>query len=134
MQAHSRNTLWLVCGDALVALALSIAGYLTHYAGLEPFSLRWLSTFLPLCLGWAIAAGLAGLYQPSIAKRWQAAVWRAGLAGVLAAPFATMMRGLYLNAAVSPVFMIVMVANTALAMAVWRGIWAWLAGWKKLYG
>jgi glucose uptake protein GlcU len=134
MQVHSRITLWLICGDALAALILAVVGYLMHYAGIEPFSLRWLSTFLPFCLGWAIAAVPAGLYQAPVASRWQQAVWRAALAGALAAPFATMLRGLYLNAAVSPVFMLVLTANAALAMAVWRGAWSRLAVWKKFYG
>ncbi len=131
---YSRITLWLVCGDAFAALILAIVGYLMHYAGREPFSWRWLSTFLPFCLGWALAAVPAGLYQAPIASRWQASVWRAGLAGALAAPFATMLRGLYLNAAVSPIFMLVLTANAALVMILWRGIWARLAGWKKIYG
>ena len=117
-----------------MALSLAVIGYLSHYAGVEPFSLRWLSTFLPFCLGWAVAAALSGLYVPGIASRWQAAIWRAALAGVLAAPFAAMLRGLYLNAAVSPLFMIVLCANAALAMAIWRGAWAWLAHRKKFYG
>lgn len=126
--------MWLICGDAIAALILAVGGYLMHYTGIEPFSLRWLSTFLPFCLGWAIAALPAGLYQAPVASRWQQAVWRAALAGALAAPFATMLRGLYLNAAVSPVFMLVLTANAALAMALWRGAWSRLAAWKKFYG
>jgi hypothetical protein len=134
MQAHSRIQWWLIGGDVLAALILAMVGYLSHYAGREPFSLRWMSTFLPFCLGWAMAAGMAGLFRASIASRWQDAVWRAALAGALAAPFATMLRGLYLNAAVSTIFMLVLTANAAFAMALWRGIWARLAAWKKFYG
>jgi len=134
MQEHTHKTWWLVCGDGLVILVLSIAGYLTHYAGQESFSLRWMSTFFPFWLGWTAAALLGGLYSAGIQSRWQTAVWRGAVAGILAAPFATMLRGLYLNTAVSPLFMIVLTATAGLALAVWRASWALLARRMKFYG
>jgi len=120
----------LIVGDVLALLGLAIFGYLTHYMGKEAFSLRWMSTFLPLCLGWAMAAIPMGLFSSGTRDNWQQAWWKAGLAGALAAPFATMLRGFWLNAAVMPVFMAVMVAFGALAMLLWRGVWAWLAARK----
>jgi glucose uptake protein GlcU len=134
MRAHTRVTAWLIGGDALAILVLSVAGYLSHYAGQEAFTFRWLSTFLPFWLGWVLAAMLGGMYRAEIAARWQSAAWRAVIAGALAAPFATMLRGLYLNAAVAPIFMIVLTATAALAMSIWRLFWAWLAQRKILYG
>jgi hypothetical protein len=134
MRAHLRVTVWLAGGDALAILILSIAGYLSHYAGREDFNFRWASTFFPFWLGWILAALIGALYQVEVAGQWKTAAWRALIAGALAAPFATMLRGLYLNAAVSPVFMIVLTANAALAMVLWRVFWAWLSQRKKLYG
>jgi hypothetical protein len=121
-------------GDILMALILSIVGYLTHYANLEAFSWRWLSTFLPFCLGWILAATSSGLYSDAISGHpWQAA-WRAGIAAGLAAPFAAMLRGVYLNAAVSPLFMVVLSACSALGFGVWRCLWAWFGDGKKAHG
>jgi hypothetical protein len=134
MQLRTQVTWWLVGGDILAVLVLSIIGYLMHYAGKEPFSFRWLSTFLPFCLGWGMAASLAGLYSAPVASHWRESVWRAALAGILAAPFAAMVRGLYLDAAVSPLFMIVLSAFAMATMALWRGIWAMLASRKNFYG
>lgn len=128
MQSSTRIPVGLILGDALAILILAIFGYLTHYAGKEAFSLRWMSTFLPFCLGWAIAAIPMGLYTPGTRDSWKSVFWRAGLAGALAAPFATMLRAFWLNAAVSPIFMAVMTAFGALAMIVWRSAWAWFAG------
>ena len=118
----------LIAGDVLAILILSIYGYWTHYAGKEAFSFRWLSTFLPFILGWALAAIPMGLYDPKTANYWQAAFWRACLAGALAAPFATMLRGFWLNAAVLPLFMAVLTAFGALAMTLWRAGYAWFVG------
>ncbi len=130
MQLSKRIPIGLLAGDMLAILILAIFGYLMHYAGKEAFSLRWLSTFLPFCLGWAMAAVPMGLYAPGTRDRWQQVFWRAGLAGALAAPFATMLRGFWLNAAVSPIFMGVMTAFGALAMILWRSAWAWFTGRK----
>lgn len=134
MQDRSSKLGWLIGGDVLAGLVLALVGYLMHYSGVEPFSLRWLSTFLPFCLGWAIAAIPMGLFQTAIAARWRQAVWRAVLAGALAAPFATMLRGIYLNAAIAPIFMLVLTAFAALAMGLWRGIWAVLAARAARHG
>jgi hypothetical protein len=131
MPSENRRTLWLALGDAAALLLLSIIGYLTHYAGLEPFSLRWLSTFLPFCLGWAMAAVPMGLYSPRIAQSWLDSFWRAALAAALAATFATMLRGFWLNAAVQPIFMGVLASMGALSMSLWRAAWGLLSNRVK---
>ena len=127
MLSNKKIPIGLIAGDVLGVLFLSLYGYWTHNAGKEPFSFRWISTFLPLCLGWALAAIPMGLYDPQIARAWRSVFWRACLAGALAAPFATMLRGFWLNAAVLPLFMAVLTAFGALAMTVWRAAYAFYA-------
>jgi hypothetical protein len=126
--------IWLITGDTLALLLLSVIGYLNHYAGREAFGFRWLTTFLPLCLGWALAAIPMGLYTPPIAGNWRQAAWRGLAAAFLAAPFATMLRGMLLGAAVVPIFMVVLSAFGGLAMMLWRGAWAWFTARKRPYG
>ena len=82
----NRSRTILIVGDALAILAVSVIGYLMHYAGKEPFSLRWLSTFLPFCLGWALIAPWLGLYQAGTADRLGQVWWRAVLAAFLVSP------------------------------------------------
>jgi hypothetical protein len=126
MQTNAR-TGWLLMGDFVAALGVSIAGYLTHL-GDQPFGWRWLLTFLPLVVGWGLGALAAGLFSPQVSSHPTRAIWHALLAGVLAAPFATMLRGLAMGAPVSPVFMLVLTLVTALVFALWRAVWAaWLS-------
>jgi len=127
MQDDHHRTTWLAIGDAAAILLLSIIGYLTHYAGVEPFSFRWLSTFLPFCLGWAMAAVPMGLYNPRISQSWLDSFWRAALGAALAATFATMLRGFWLNAAVQPIFMGVLASMGALFLSLWRAAWGWFS-------
>jgi len=124
----------LIVGDALAILAVSIVGYLTHYAGKEPFSLRWLSTFLPFCLAWALIAPWLGLYARAVSGNLKQVWWRAALAAWLAAPFAAWLRGLWLNAAIIPVFVTVLGPSAALGMALWRTAWAALTSKKPAHG
>jgi len=122
MQAK-KDLILLAVVDAVLLLLITLSGYLMHYAGVEAFSLRWMSTFLPLCLAWAASAGLAGLFRVE-KMNWFEALWRATLAGALAAPAALMLRGYYLSAAIQPIFMLAMTGMTALVMGVWRAAWA----------
>lgn len=115
--------LWL--GDGLALLLVSVIGYLTHYAGKEPFSLRWMTTFVPFCLGWALAAPAFGLYR--LQKPLPAAL-RAVAAAFLAAPFAAWLRGLTLSAAISPVFVLVLACFAGLGLGLWRLAWALTGG------
>ena len=46
----------LIAGDALALLIVTWIGFGTH--GESIASPRWLTTFLPLCIGWGLAAGM----------------------------------------------------------------------------
>ncbi len=120
----NRSRTILIVGDTLAILAVSVIGYLLHYAGKEAFSLRWLSTFLPFCLGWALIAPWLGLFRAGTADRLDQVWWRAILAAFLTAPFAAWLRGLWLSAAIIPVFVTVLGATSALGMVLWRSAWA----------
>ncbi len=113
----SRLTGWVVAGDVAFLLGVTLAGELTH--GLSLLSGRWLSTFVPLLVGWALTAPALELYQPS---RWS----RAGIGGralwaaLLATPMAAWLRGLWLQAPILPIFVLVLSGITGLTMAAWR--------------
>ena len=113
----------LMLGDALAILIVTFAGFATHQESL--LSTRWLTTFIPLCVAWAVQAPWLGLYRPEILSRPRAA-WRAGAAMLLAAPLAGLLRGLLLNTVVVPVFVVVLGLSAALGMLVWRLTYAWI--------
>ena len=113
----------LIAGDALVLLLVTWAGFGTH--GESIFTPRWLATFLPLCVGWGLAAPWLGLYRPDMAVR-AAQVWRVLVAMLLAGPLATWLRGLILNAPILPVFVIVLTGVAGLGMLLWRLLFTWI--------
>ena len=119
--------------DALVLLAVTLAGFANHNS--NPEGGRWLTTFLPLCAGWALVAPWLGNYEP---KFWRdpAQAWRALFAMVLAAPFAAFLWAVLLNGTVIPIFVVALGGVSALSITAWRVIWAlWVQrgfAWTKL--
>lgn len=120
----SRNQLTaLIAGDAILLLAVTFLGFATHSRSLAGW--RWLATYLPLVLSWAMAAYLLGLYRGGTANRYRM-IWPVLAAAVFAGPLAVMLRALWLQQTVIPVFGLVMIAMTAAGMGVWRLAWvAW---------
>lgn len=114
----------LMLGDALAILIVTFAGFATHQESL--LSPRWLTTFIPLCVAWAVSAPWFALYQPGVFSNPRA-VWRAGWAMLLAAPLAGLLRGLLLNTVIVPVFVIVLAFTAALGMILWRLAYAWIS-------
>jgi hypothetical protein len=119
--------------DGLVLLAVTLAGFANHNSSLADS--RWLFTFLPLCVGWALISPWLGNYEPEV---WQDPMqaWRALLAMVLAAPLAAFLRAALLNGTVIPIFVVALGGVSALSLAAWRVVWALLAqrgfAWTKL--
>lgn len=127
----SRNQLiFLIAVDVLVLLVVTWLGFATHDRSLVDG--RWLMTFIPLVLSWFLAAPGLGLYRAGVADRVQD-FWRPVLAAVLAAPLAVLLRALWLQQTVIPIFGLVMIAMTAAGMLLWRIVWAaWTT--RKLLG
>ena len=121
--------LTLVFGDLLAIAIITVIGFATHgEAGLS-FLPRMAATFVPLAAGWFALAPALGLFDASRAGNARQ-LWRPALAAFFAAQSAVILRGLWLNAAVLPLFGLVLGAASALGMVAWRGIWMW-AGQRK---
>jgi hypothetical protein len=119
MSQRGRWIVWVLIGDTACALAISIIGFLTHYGQLEGW--RWLSTFIPVLVGWLIIAPWLGNYQPpTITNPFQS--WRAALAAFLVAPLAAWLRGTWLNSPILPLFVLVLGLTNALGFLIWRVI------------
>lgn len=122
---------WLIIGDILAALAVTLVGFFTHYGELS--GSRWLTTFLPVLAAWFITAPWFGVYNRAHSAQTRQ-VWRAVLAAVISAPLAATLRGLWLNAAIAPVFVLVMMATNGLGFLIWRAVWTRLANRTAIYG
>lgn len=130
MPAPHRIPVLLVAGDLLAVFALSLIGFLTHN---DTLTWRWLATFLPSCVAWALIAPWLGNYRSQSASR-PSHFWRAALAGFLAAPTTAWLRGLWLSAAISPIFVLVLGLTSAFGMGLWRLLWGWIAQRTQIYG
>lgn len=111
----------LIIGDALLLLAVTWLGFATHSRSLADG--RWLVTYLPLLFSWLLAAFVLGLYRSGTADRYQV-IWLILVAAIFAAPLAVMLRALWLQQTVIPVFGLVMMGMTAAGIGIWRLAWA----------
>lgn len=114
----------------MALLVVTVVGFITH--GETP-GLRLFTTFLPLCAAWALVAPWLGVFRPQVYRR-AGMVWRAGLAMILAAPMAALLRALWLNTAIIPSFVIALGFSAAVVMTVWRLGWAWWCRRSSEYG
>jgi hypothetical protein len=112
---------WLLLGDTLAILVVTLIGFLTHYGAIEDW--RWLTTFLPVLAAWLAMAPWLGVYRTDLACQPRQ-IWRPILAALLSAPLAATLRGAWLNAAVLPLFVAVLGLTNALGFFVWRGAWS----------
>jgi hypothetical protein len=114
----------LILGDAVVFGLVTIAGFTRHgeLGGLGGAGWRLLTTFLPLCVAWGLIAPWLGAFDPSRAVQPRQ-LWRPLLAMALAAPMVGWLRGLWLNEAIPPVFVLVIGAFSALGIILWRSLW-----------
>jgi len=118
----------LILGDTLAIAIVTVIGFATHGevgAGSPSASIilpRMLAAFIPLTLGWFLLVPWLGLFQPEITSNLKQ-LWRPVFAMLFVGPFAVTLRGLILNAAIIPVFAVVLTATSAFGMLVWRGIY-----------
>jgi len=114
----------LLAGDVLASLIITMIGFMTHYGAINDW--KWTTTFIPVLASWLAVAPWLGLYDPA-RFRQPGQAWRAAVAAALSAPLAATLRGLWLGAAISTIFVLVLAATSALGFLIWRWVWAWVA-------
>lgn len=112
--------LFLILMDGIILLLVTFIGFASHSSSLADG--RWLATFLPMLAGWLVAGWLSGIFQPQISTDYRQ-LWRVIGCATLAAPFGAVLRGLWLQNVVMPVFAFVMMAVSAVGLLIWRLIW-----------
>jgi Protein of unknown function (DUF3054) len=117
----NKNLLWLIGGDALTLLLVTIYGFASHNE-LGSGGSRMLTTFIPLLLAWLLIAPHLGVYD---LERIQdpRQLWRPFWAMVLAGPMAGWLRGVMLGQPILPVFVLVIGGVSALALLFWRSVY-----------
>ncbi len=111
----------LLLGDILAIALVTILGFATHgEAGLS-FLPRMAAAFFPLSIAWFLLAPGMGLFDQEVTSDTKQ-LWRPALTTLFAASLAAVLRGFILNAAVIPIFAVVLGGTSALGMVIWRGL------------
>jgi hypothetical protein len=131
MEMRQSPRTWLLLGDILAVMVVSLIGFLSHYGELPGW--RFFTTALPALVGWFLIAPWLGVYRPEHSANWRS-VWRVGLAALLSAPLAGWLRAVWLGTAVAPVFVLVLGLTNALGLIVWRLLWPWITRWGNRNG
>jgi len=120
MSRTANRTRWfLFSGDALVVLLTSLAGFAQHGELATAGVGRVAATAVPFALAWFLSAPWLGCFDQVRMARLSN-LWRVPVAAVLAAPLGAVLRGLWLQAPVIPIFAVVMAAVLGAAMLAWR--------------
>lgn len=108
----------LLAGDVVTISVITILGFVSH-GTLATAGMRILATFIPMLVSWFLIGPHLGVYdQSKICIPSQ--LWRPIWAMVLAAPFASWLRGVWLNSPILPIFVFVLAGVSALGMLLWR--------------
>ena len=113
----------LVLGDVLAIAVVTVIGFATHGEADVSFLPRMLAAFVPLTVAWFLLAPWFGLFQAQVVSNPKQ-LWRPVLAALFSAPLAAILRGLWLNAPVIPIFAVVLASTAAFGMLLWRGAYA----------
>lgn len=119
MGSIKRSAILLILGDLSALALVTLIGFATHGETGLSFLPRMLATYLPLSAGWFLLAPWLGQFQAEVIGDPRQ-LWRPAWAMLFVAPLAATLRGLVLQAAVLPVFAIVLGLSCALGMAIWR--------------
>jgi flagellar biosynthesis protein FliQ len=112
----------LIVGDILAILITTLIGFVTHGEAELSFLPRMAAAFFPLVIAWFLLAPFLGLFQREITSDAKQ-LWRPVLAMIFAGPLAAVLRGLWLGAAIIPIFAVVLASTSAFGMLLWRGLY-----------
>jgi len=124
----SKHKLALFAGDVVVLILVTAFGFASH-GTLGTAGSRILATFIPLLIAWLLIAPHLGVFDPSKAVDWRQ-LWRPFWAMVLAGPMAAFLRGVWLNAPIQPLFVVILGGVSALGLLAWRGLYYLVFGRK----
>ncbi len=112
----------LIIGDIFTIAIITIIGFITHGEAELSFLPRMLASFVPMTLAWFLLAPFFGLFEENVICKPNQ-LWRPIGCVIFAAPFAGVMRALWLGSSVLPIFIIAFAGTNAIALCIWRAIY-----------
>ena len=129
LSAPLKGQLVLLVGDVLTISLVTVLGFASH-GTLGNAGSRMLTTFVPLVIAWFMVAPFLGVYDLVYASTVRQ-LWRPFWAAVLAGPMAAWLRGVWLNAPILPLFVVVLGGVSALSLLAWRGLYILILSRQK---
>ncbi len=120
----------LIPGDILTIGFVTFIGFATHGEVDITFLPRMAAAFFPITIAWFLLAPWFGLFQQETASAARQ-LWRPALVMLFAVPLAAVLRGFILNAAIVPIFALVLGSTSALGMVAWRAFYLWFTNRAK---
>lgn len=114
---------FLILGDVLMLGLVTIFGFASH-GTLWTASWRMVTTFLPLMISWICLASPARLFNLESAQHG-GNLWKPLWGMLFASTMAAVLRGLWLQMPIQPIFVLVLGGVSALAIFLWRSLF-WL--------
>jgi hypothetical protein len=111
----------LLAGDVGVYILTTVSGFLSHGTLSIAAWDRMLATFLPFLAAWLALAPWLGLYRRDRFSNISG-LGRAALAVFFSAPMGGMLRGLWLDSPVVPLFVLIVAGVALVLMLLWRGL------------
>lgn len=123
------KTQWILLLGDIAAIFLTVAAGFQNHETVSIFFQRFAFTFVPWTLAWLLIAPKFDLFSlPFEGMRMQMA--KIIYAMLLASPLAVVLRAAWLGSAALPLFALIMGASSALALVIWRLIFAKWIGYR----
>lgn len=113
----------LVAGDVVLLAILTLVGFAFHKE-VSAVS-RMATTFVPLLAAWLVTAPWFGLFDETVVLSPGRVWWRTAWAWVLTGALGTLLRAIWLNSVVLPIFALVLTGLHILFFVLWRTGYAW---------
>lgn len=120
----------LIAGDTAAFVVLVVIGFATHAELSLAYLPRMAAAFLPTGLGWFLLAPWFELFDETVVSRAKTLL-RIPLVFVFVAPFAVILRSVWLGEPVSALFTLVLAGSYGLGMIVWRWLYLLIDGRGK---
>jgi hypothetical protein len=119
----------LMLGDILILGIVTLVGFASHQA-LDTAGAHMFTTFLPLAAAWFLIAPHLKVYDLGTVSQPKE-LWRPFWSIWLAAPLMGLLRALWLDTLVVPIFVLVIGGVSSLAILLWRGLFAFFFSRKR---
>ena len=115
----------LVLGDILTIAILTVIGFAKHGEADASYLPRMGAAFFPVLIAWFLITPWFGLFEEQVITNPKN-LWRIAMAVLFAAPFAVVFRAVLLNAAVLPLFVLILGGSHTLGMMAWRWVYIFI--------